>query len=233
MMVAAREHVFWADDISHDRHSWVVTRNRSLTDARAIKDVEGIFWVDDDMLVPANAFVRLLEHEKDIVGGLAFERRPPYLPIISVFNKDGELEYVKEYPENQLIPVTATGFACLYTSMKAINAVHALPECKEKGPFGGRRKNVEFNEDYTFHLRAHDAGLQTYVDTGLIVPHRMGETYADQGTYQKHNGIYKATPDMPPDKDPPKPTIVNPTPHGGAGVLQGPWPRTSGNPTWN
>ena len=45
------------------------------------KEAEYLFFVDDDMLFPPNALVKLLAHHEPIVGGLYFARQAPYLPI--------------------------------------------------------------------------------------------------------------------------------------------------------
>jgi len=40
-----------------------------------------IFWIDDDLIIPRNALVKLISHDADIVGGFYYRK---YLPLESV-----------------------------------------------------------------------------------------------------------------------------------------------------
>jgi hypothetical protein len=56
-----------------------LTQSRNKLVSGALKhDPEYLFWVDSDMVFPADALVRLLQHKKDIVGATYARRAPPY-----------------------------------------------------------------------------------------------------------------------------------------------------------
>ena len=67
-----------------------------------------LFMIDDDMLAPSDLFERLVKHDKDIVGALAFTRQSPHYPVIYNLRKGydgvtGQRYYlnthVKTYPK--------------------------------------------------------------------------------------------------------------------------------------
>lgn len=57
----------------------MITNGRNGTVEMAMKaSCDYLFWVDSDMRVPPDALVRLLKHNKDIVGATYNKRVPPY-----------------------------------------------------------------------------------------------------------------------------------------------------------
>ena len=79
---------------------------------RIYKEAEYLFFVDDDMLFPPNALVKLLAHQEPIVGGLYFARQAPYLPIAYRHVEDNQWIAVTKYQAG-LQEVDAIGTGCL------------------------------------------------------------------------------------------------------------------------
>lgn len=76
------------------------------------KEAEYLFFVDDDMLFPPNALVKLLGHQEAIVGGLYFARQAPYLPIAYRHVENNQWIAVTQYQAG-LQEVDAIGTGCL------------------------------------------------------------------------------------------------------------------------
>ena len=67
------------------------------------------------MVYPADTIMRLLSHDKDIIGALTFKRWPPFNPIVY----EGEpykMSLMDPIPDG-LVEVTATGTGCLMIKM--------------------------------------------------------------------------------------------------------------------
>ena len=54
------------------------SRNGLVKLATDIKGVDAILWVDSDMVMPPDTLLRLLDHDKDVVGCFYNKRTPPH-----------------------------------------------------------------------------------------------------------------------------------------------------------
>jgi hypothetical protein len=189
IMHAAANGVQWLGDVSTDRIGFAGARNRVAKEAIEFgDDADGIFWVDDDILLPKDAITRLLEHGLDCVSGLYFQRQPPYLPMISQLTSRESFANALVYKPNVIAPVDGIGFGCVYTSLNMIREVSELPESQEHGPFGGEFGNRTYGEDYTFCLRAAKLGYRPHVDTGILCKHYIEPRFADEALFLKTRG---------------------------------------------
>ncbi len=82
-------------------------------------DFDYLFFIDDDVLLPFDAFHRLAEHDKDIIAGVTHIRGYPYYPMIFNFTDEEykKNSYVTNYakmadPFTGLLKCDAVGFSC-------------------------------------------------------------------------------------------------------------------------
>jgi hypothetical protein len=170
VMVGAKSGIEWAGTASPDREGWEDARNGPAAGLRDRDDIDGIIWMDSDMLVPQFAFARMVAYGKDLVSSLYFQRRPPYRPNVYGWNpRKKAFHPLWKYDDNALMPVGGFGFGCCYTSMRLIRA---LP----RDPF----KCFNLSEDLSFCRRAIEAGFQPYVDTGIKCDHYVGPRWANE-----------------------------------------------------
>ncbi len=185
-MFASNRGVRWAGPICPDREGWREARNHvvseTLTEAAAY-EITGVFWVDDDIVLPLDAITRLLEHDLDFVAGLYFQRAAPYLPVAANLNPKGDFDFWWDFPRNVLAPVDGVGFGCVYTSVKLLRA--ACPTMG--GPFE-RIPEKSYGEDFAFCLRVKIAGFQPYIDTGILCKHHLDSRYVDLDLFEKFRG---------------------------------------------
>jgi len=188
IMRAANRGITWVGDVSPDRMGWAAARNavvEAALDVARETEVDGVFWVDSDIMMPPETIHRLCEYNLDFVSGLYFQRNPPYWPLFARLNTKQTFEWPSNYPENVLAPCDGVGFGCVLTSISLLRKVAALPECKELGPFGGDFGKRSYGEDFTFCLRAKKVGVTPHVDTGIKCDHMIGPEYSNEAMFQR------------------------------------------------
>src|SRR3990167_10298817 len=73
---------------------------RELTCEHAVKQgFDYVLMTDDDMLFPRDLAFRLLAHLKDIVGALAFTRKPPHTPVMYLCHQQYDPIICQEAPK--------------------------------------------------------------------------------------------------------------------------------------
>ncbi|MHC1696448.1 MAG: glycosyltransferase family 2 protein [Eubacteriales bacterium] len=144
-----------------------------------------VFFLDSDMVPPRDIIPQLLAHDKDIVSGAAYMRKPPYKPCFYEKLSLGEgneiqCEPMLEYPHG-LVKVEGVGMACALIRTKVFTSIY------EAGypcffPVPG------YGEDLGFCLRARKCGYDLFVDTTLQVGH-IGSVICSEDTYKAWNGV--------------------------------------------
>lgn len=109
-------------------------------------EYEYALWIDDDMVVPCgkagwfksycgwpkypdtfasmNAIDRLLSHQKTIVGGLYFGRRPGGPPVYAEgMSTPTEAEFARKGPVDLIKPTAWIGFGCVLTHRSAFEDI--------------------------------------------------------------------------------------------------------------
>lgn len=161
----------WGGDVSSGRGSVLAARNQAIDGVlEALEsglDVEGLFWVDDDLLMPAYALTALAAPGLDFVCGVYCQRAGDMFPLVGKFEEfDGRrgFRWAVKLPENAIMKADGCGFGMVYTSTKLLKALG-------KGAFD-HRDNL--SEDLSFCLRAREAGFQLHCLTGIRCGH-LGE----------------------------------------------------------
>jgi hypothetical protein len=170
-------------------HNIVDARNKAITgwlDDESRSHVDWWFWLDTDMGYQPDTVERLLAYadpkKRPIVGGLCFaqseeaddgmggkrvEPRPTMFKWVPELGTVG----VADYPINTLVPVAATGAACILIHRSVFEAIR-----EEHGdtwydripnPYVGGKHG----EDISFCLRAGAMGFPTFVHTGIRTTH--------------------------------------------------------------
>jgi len=146
-----------------------------------------MLWIDDDNIPQEDGLIRLLEHNKPIVSGIYFKRRPPYEPIIMMDRRSGigserRADIFRE-GEKGLIKVHSTGFGFILIKREVLEKMRELrfPHFSMKSGLG---------EDIWFCVQAQAAGYDVLMDTKIEVGHLgnremvTSKTYFDY--YDKH-----------------------------------------------
>lgn len=141
--------------------------NRNAVVRQTLKsDAEWLLFVDDDNIFPADTVMKLLVHDKPIVGSLYIHKQYPWIPHVyryeptnngSVMFKNIALAHL---PQNTLLEVDGV----------ATSGMLIKREVLEK--LGDRAFRIdELGDDLGFCHRAKQAGFPIYLDTSSILQH--------------------------------------------------------------
>ncbi len=126
-----------------------------------------ILFVDDDMILPPDALIKLLSHKKDVVTALYLMRDYPHYPVI--FDKVFENGYNKyvfmEGHVDGLLPITNCGLGCVLIKTEVFRKLEEpwvrLGEIEKDG----------WCDDVGFFNRVREAGFELFCDTEVRAGH--------------------------------------------------------------
>ena len=103
-------------EILHVPLSLVYVARDMIIDYAIKGEFTHVMFIDSDMVFNSDLLIKLAEHDKDIVSGLAVKRKPPYTPCVYEKLRIGELgegicEIAKTYTEG-LNQAEGVGMAC-------------------------------------------------------------------------------------------------------------------------
>lgn len=117
-----------------------------------------LLWLDSDMRFPKDTLLRLLQHDRPIVGANYATRQAPILPTM----KDMDKALLFDSADG-LLPVSTMGMGCLLTEMGVFTK---LP--KPHFALGYNRDLDDYaSEDAYFAMIAQQAGYQVLMDPVL------------------------------------------------------------------
>ena len=141
-----------------------------------------IFFMDIDHQFEQDTLVKLLKHDKDIVGGLYHLRQPPFSPVAGWFKDEDvavnqnkniwNLNYAK-FPfgdKDGLVEVDWTGVGCLLVKMSVFDKI----DWKKKplvDIWDNERGVRKVGHDVNLCQRAKEIGIKTYIDRTINCGH--------------------------------------------------------------
>jgi hypothetical protein len=179
-------------------------------------DGEWLFFIDTDLGFLPDTVDRLIasadEHQRPVMGGLCFAgkrqgrselggERFAIIPTVYAFVElEDEMGFapVPDYGRDQVIPVSATGAACLLVHRRVLNKVRAKygdawfdPVIHPSALRGGRRV---FSEDLSFCVRVQGVEETVHVDTSVKTCHEKGGVYLDEHLFLAQQGLLPVEP---------------------------------------
>jgi GT2 family glycosyltransferase len=148
-------------------HGQSPARNRNTIIRQALKhECTHVFFMDDDVLLPPDTLLKLLEHDKDIVSGLYLMRNHPHQPIaFAEYDMQGRCSHIDIQGKTGLVEVVATGLGCLLVKSDVFNKL------EEPWIRMGELESDMWCDDLGFYKRARDAGYKGWLDTDIHVEH--------------------------------------------------------------
>lgn len=149
-------------------------RNRNMAIEEAIKmECTHCFFVDDDVVLRPDALLRLLAHDKDMVGGLYLMRNYPHLPILfdESYN-DGRCKFSFLTPGRKgLVEAVNTGLGC------ALIKTEVFKKMEQPWIRIGQLEKDHWCDDIDFFNRArNEYGFKLYVDLEVQAGHMIHAT---------------------------------------------------------
>lgn len=133
-----------------------------------------IFFLDDDVIPPPDAILRLINHKVPIISGIYYRRNLPITPVMLRNIPEGR-QWVTEYPTNTLIEVDFVGAGCFLIHRSVLESLPPLsPKChwfewrcdREDLP-----ASQQMSEDFAFCEHARNHGYKIMVDTSVQCKH--------------------------------------------------------------
>jgi hypothetical protein len=168
----------------------IVDEARNFIVKKSIGDY--IFFLDSDTIPPADTIRRLMAHDKDVVTGLYFQRKPPFYPHIY---RKGEIKGVwdsmqfydlaepLEGEKKGLIKVDSAGMGCCLIKRSVFDKIgtkdkdHPIPWFKFTTGYGEANRE---SEDHYFFRRCGEEGIPVYCDTTVTCGHVANDIITDQ-----------------------------------------------------
>ncbi len=153
-----------------------VARNACVERALASKPrPDYILFVDDDVLLPWDALVRLHEHNLPIVGGMYHLKQIPSYPLLWRNNdRGGYLRPGVDYKIGDLVEVDGTGCGCVLFKTEVFEKI--TPPYFKTGPTLTPDGTEFHTEDAWAYRKLQQAGYKIYVDTAVNCGHEDRET---------------------------------------------------------
>lgn len=152
-------------------------------------EFQWLFFLDSDVIPPADTIHRLIKHGLPIASGVYHRRSPPAgIPVM--MKPVGQ--WVASYPANSLIEVDVVGAGCLLIHRSVIEKLRDNPDPKRPGKLWfdwrvdmrGHAPDLEcLSEDFSFCMRAKQLGFKTMVDTSIQCRH-VGLAEATFGKFE-------------------------------------------------
>lgn len=152
-----------------------------------------IFWLDDDVIPPADAFLKMYNHQKDIVNGVYWSKSNPPMPLLFRNHLEGPYWdwHVGDFIE---IDAAGNGLTLVKTDVyrKISETVGDPWYSTEYGSFKGVDGSPSNNtEDLYFYWKARQAGFKIWADTSIQAFH-----------YEKNSQVLYAMPPNAPQGNP-------------------------------
>ena len=140
-------------------------RNNLVKTALEVK-ADYLLFVDADMRFPKDTLLKLMAHDKDIIGVNATTRSEPVKPTAKNIhiNEDGSVDWMPIYSNAMSGIEKADGIGCgvMLIKRKVIEGMEEPYFYFEQLP-----GNKLLGEDIYFCVKAKDAGFETWVDHDL------------------------------------------------------------------
>lgn len=133
-----------------------------------------LFFLDDDIVLPWDAILRLMNRNLDIVSGIYYRRHPPILPVM-LKDTPPNPQYLGEgVTFGDLIEADLVGAGCLLIKRHVLEAMRG--PTKERWfdwrcDWFDRPEYERCSEDFAFCREAKKLGFKIHVDTGVQAIH--------------------------------------------------------------
>lgn len=156
----------------------LISRARCLALYRFLKsDSDWLFTVDDDIELPKDVFTKLVEADKDLIGGLyRLKKNQPSQPYAIRFNDHNDIKY------DDVVKVQYLSTGCmLYKREFVEKLVEQYPNLWFYENLTGNKipalympyiyQNEYLSEDWAFCQRAIDKGHDVWLHAGVLCDH--------------------------------------------------------------
>lgn len=166
-ITAIEEHKMPASLVDYNVYNLEVDEDESyIADCAS---VHNCFFLDDDVIVPPDAILRLMAHKKPIVSGLYYRRNNPICPVMLKNLPTGGRQWITEFKTPDLMEVDFVGAGCLLIHKSVLTSM-AQPWF-EWNVDKDLPQEKRMSEDFSFCEKARQHGHKILVDTSILCVH--------------------------------------------------------------
>jgi predicted SAM-dependent methyltransferase len=148
-----------------------------------------IYWLDDDVIPPPDAFLKMYKHRVDIINGVYWSKSNPPMPLL--FRNHFEGPYW-DWHVGDLIEIDAAGSGLTLVKTDVYRKIKEPWYSTDYASFPGVKSAPPNNtEDLYFYWKAREAGYKIWADTSIQAYH-----------YDKVNGVMYSMPMNSPQANP-------------------------------
>lgn len=140
-------------------------RNNIVKDAIKNK-ADYLMFVDSDLTFPPDGIKKLLDHKKDIVGGMYNMKSLPLTNTIKIADKDGKRLDV----DGAMVPEELFKCYAIPTGFMLIK-LDAIKDMEFPFDFGREEDGQLIGEDVNFCIKAQQKGLEIWCDPTIKIGH--------------------------------------------------------------
>lgn len=174
----------------------IAEARNEIVDYAIAADVDYIYWLDDDVIAPADSFLKMWKHSttgKDIINGVYWSKSNPPMPLL--FRGHLSMPYMN-WHMGDLIEIDAAGNGLTLVKTQVykdiIEKVGGPCYSTEYGSFPGVKQTPYNNtEDLYFYWKAKKAGYKIWADTSIQAMH-----------YDKNSNVMYHMPSSSPQANP-------------------------------
>ncbi len=171
----------------------IAEARNEIVDYALRMDANYIYWLDDDVIPPADAFLKLWKHQKDIINGVYWSKSNPPMPLL--FRGHLDMPYLNWHVGDLIeIDAAGNGLTLVKTEVyrKISETVGGPWYSTEYGSFPGVKQTPYNNtEDLYFYWKAKQAGYKIWADTSVQAMH-----------FDKNNNVMYYMPSSSPQANP-------------------------------
>jgi len=128
-----------------------------------------IYWLDDDVLAPPDAFLKLFNHQKDIINGVYWSKSNPPMPLLFRGHLKGPYY---DWHVGDLIEIDAAGSGLTLVKTDVYRNIPEPWYSVDYSSFPGQTQSAPNNtEDLYFYWKAKKAGYKVWADTTVQAFH--------------------------------------------------------------
>lgn len=140
-----------------------------------------LFTVDDDVEVPIDVITKLVNADKDIIGGF-YRLKDKSKALTAVRLLNGDIDFPEIFKKDLTLEVKYLSTGCMLIKRNVVKKMmKAYPELKYTANITNNKQHAFYmpyihndeylSEDWAFQQRAHDIGLKSWADGSIRCGH--------------------------------------------------------------
>ena len=165
--------VMWVPRVMID-----TARNAMAQEVIDNPEITHLMMIDDDHVFESDILMKMLEKDVDVIGALAFKRRPDFAPCVYKKNSNGD--HFTILPED-FIEVDAIGSGCILVKRKVIEDIE-FPWFQT----GYDENYIHWSVDFDFCKKVKAAEFKIWCDPTIRVKHIGDQPLIDENNFQNY-----------------------------------------------